>query len=252
MKEEHWTRARVAERIDWAPGLFTLRFDVRLEPFRPGQFVAVGVDSPDPDEKRLHRLYSIASAPSEPAEFFVVEVEGGSVSPFLSALHEGDEGWVYREAKGVFTLDRVPDAEVLWLVSTGTGLAPFLSMLRTDEPWNRFERVVLAQGARTNAELAYSEELARHAAGHPGRLSVVRSVTREAPMAGIYAGRLTEALEDGELARRAGVPLDPATSQMMLCGNPEMIKQMSAMLHERGFRDHRKREPGHLTYERYW
>ncbi len=162
MKEEHWVRARVAERIDWTTGLFTLRFEIPPGPFMAGQFVAVGIDADDPEgdgQKRVHRLYSIASAPGENAEFFLVEVEGGEVSPFLSTLHEGDEGWVHCDAKGVFTLDRVPPARDLWLVATGTGLAPFLSMIRTSEPWERFERIVIVQGVRLNSELDSDQEI---------------------------------------------------------------------------------------------
>ncbi len=255
MKEEHWAQVRVTDHLEWAPGLHTLRFDTALDSFRPGQFVAVGIDAPEDapgDEKRIHRLYSIASAPGEPAEFFIVEVPDGAVSPFLTHLQPGDSAWVHRDPKGVFTLDRVPDAEVLWLISTGTGLAPFISLIRTDEPWERFERIVVVQGARKNEELAYADEFERHRAKRGDRLSLVRTVTREDPEPGVYGGRITSALADGKLEEMAGVPLDPKTGQFMLCGNPAMIDEMTGMLHERGFRDNTRKEPGHLTFERYW
>ncbi len=253
MKEQDWIRARVTDRIDWTSELFTLRFDAELEPFRPGQFAAVGVDAPeDSNKKRIHRLYSIASAPGEPAEFFVIEVEGGEVSPFLSGLQPGDEGWVSRKPKGLFTLARVPEADVLWLVATGTGLAPFLSMLRTPEPWKRFDRIVVLQGARTNAELAYTEDFERHAAEHYGRFQRICCVTREEPGPGALSGRITEALEDGRLAETAGVKIDAATSHFMLCGNPAMIDQMSELLRARGLTDNTRKSPGNITFERYW
>ena len=257
MREHEWARAKVSERIDWAPGLFTLRFDLVLGDFRPGQFVAVGIDDDPPvDEagkrKRLHRLYSIASAPHAPAEFFIVEVENGAVSPFLSTLHPGDEGWITKYPKGLFTLDRVPEAPNLWLMSTGTGLAPFISLLRTEEPWDRFERIVVVYGVRANEELAYSEELEGYRRDGRAQFSVVRSVTREEPSPGVYAGRITAALEDGKLVEMAGVPLEPSSSQVMLCGNPAMIQQMTNLLKARGFLDNTKKTPGHLTFERYW
>ncbi|MEZ5065643.1 MAG: ferredoxin--NADP reductase [bacterium] len=251
MKEEAWQRATVTHRHEWTDGLFTLTTDLELD-FKPGQFVAIGL--PDENEKggRLHRLFSIASAPGKALEFFVVRVDGGALSPRLDRLRPGDDLWVHMAPKGVFTLDRVPSADNVWFLATGTGLAPFIAMLRTDEPWERFGKIVMVQGVRLKRDLAYLPELEAMSRAHGGKLVQVLSVTREECGPEIYHGRIPSAMDDGKLVELAGVPLTPETSQILLCGNPEMIKQVSAMLQERGFRNNSPKNPGHITFERYW
>jgi ferredoxin--NADP+ reductase len=249
MREDLWSRARVTDRIDWAAGLLTLRLDLGLS-FRAGQFVSLGL--PAEGGERVRRLFSIASAPGERLEFFGVRVDGGELSPDLADLDVGDDLWVHRTPRGTFTLDRVPDAANLWLVATGTGLAPYVSMLRTEEPWTRFERIVVVHGVRRLADRAYADEIARRSAEHGGRLAQVFAVSREEPGAGMFAGRVTDALARGELARLAGAELSSESSHVMLCGHPEMIEEMSALLAERGFRRNRRSSPGQVTAERYW
>jgi ferredoxin--NADP+ reductase len=251
MKAEHWKLAKVTDRKLWTDGLFTLTLDMPLD-FKPGQFVAIGL--PDEKEKggKLHRLFSIASAPGEMLEFFVVRVDGGALSPRLDALRPGDDLWVHAAPKGVFVLERVPSAKTLWLLATGTGLAPYIAMLRTPEPWERFERIVLVQGARLLRDLAYCDEMERMSQAHDGRLVQVNCVTREEVPDGVYHGRIPSALEDGKLMEMAGAELTPECSQILLCGNPEMIKQMESMLKERGFRNNSPKKPGQITFERYW
>jgi len=249
MAKAEWTSTTVEDRVDWAPGLFTLRIDTRLETFLPGQFVALGLDH---DGKRIERLFSIASAPHEPLEFLIQTVEEGELTPHLFALGVGDELFVRPDARGVFVLDRVPDAETLWMFATGTGIAPYVSMLRTETPWRRFSRIVLAHGVRHRADLAYHDELLRHSAEHGGQLRVLSFVTRESPPKGALAGRFTEALENGRLAAAAGADLTPETSQVLLCGNPDMIQQMTALLEARDFHPNRPKHPGHVTTERFW
>ena len=249
MKEEFWAKTKVTDRTTWTDGLFTLRLDTALDDFQPGQFVSIGLDG---EEKRIHRLFSIASAPGEPLEFFVVRVDGGELSPRLDELQPGDDLWVHMKANGVFVLDRVPDAENLWLMGTGTGLAPYVSMLRTATPWSRFRQLVLVQGTRLVRDLAYREEMNELSKAHGDRLSQVHCVTREEPDDGMYHGRIPSALEDGKLMEMAGVPLEPDRSQVLLCGSPEMIKQLTSMLEERGFKKNSPKNPGQISFERYW
>jgi len=142
-------------------------------------------------------------------------------------------------------LSEVPDAETLWLISTGTGLAPFLSILRTETPWRRFRKVVLVHAVRYAHELTYREMIA----ATPARY--VTFVSRE-QAAGSLAGRIPAAIADGRLEQAAGVELAPDTSQVMLCGNPQMLKDAAAALMARGLRKHRRRAPGHITVESFW
>ncbi len=242
-----WREAAIAHVHQWAPGLRTLRLAAALPPFRAGQFVRLGLE-----EGRLGRSYSMASAPGEPPEFLVVDVEGGALSPRLLALGVGDPVWVDPRPAGRFALERVPDAATLFLIASGTGLGPYVSMLRTPEPWERFDRLVVVHGVRVAAHFAYREELERRSQEHGGQLVWVGAVTREPAPEGALQGRVTDLLRSGALEAAAGERLDPARSQVMLCGNPAMVDEVQALLATRGLRRNRPRAPGHVTFEKYW
>lgn len=242
-----WAQGRVTGRVEWAEGLFSIQVEASVAPFRAGQFLNLGGFD---GERWVKRSYSVASAPGQPLEFFIVRVEEGALTPWLAALQPGDAVGVSREAAGHFTLELVPDAPILWLIATGTGLAPYLSMLRGEEPWARFGRVVLVHGVRRRADLAYADELSALSAAHGGRLTVVPVVSRDPEAPGVLHGRIPANLSAIEAA--AGAALAPETSQALLCGNPEMVEEVEALLAERGLRKNRKRAPGHVTTERYW
>lgn len=244
-----WREATITHRTDWAEGVWSVRLDQRLD-FQPGQFVNIGLDVAG---ERVRRAYSIASAPGEPVELLLTRVTGGALSPPLFALGEGDRFWIEDRAFGLLTLEFVPDfARDLWLLATGTGLAPFLSMLRSGVLLPRFDQVVVVNGARQNAHLSYEPVLHTLCDASAGRVKYLGFVTREDPSAGHHAGRITTAIEDGSLERLADVAFDPARSHVMLCGNPEMITEAIEKLASRGLKRHRRRDPGHITIEKYW
>jgi ferredoxin--NADP+ reductase len=243
-----WSAGHLIARRDWAPGLATLVVAAEVEPFAPGQFVNLALDLDGVIERRS---YSIASAPGKPLEFLVTEVVGGALTPRLLRLRPGDRLWVEPKPQGFFTLKWLPEARELWLVATGTGLGPFLSILASEEPWERFERVVLVHGVRDATQLAHREELLRLESERGGRFALVAALSREhAP--GVLHGRVTSLLGAGELERAAGTSVTPERSHVMLCGNPAMIEEMTSLLAARGLRKHRVRAPGHVTFEKYW
>jgi ferredoxin--NADP+ reductase len=237
----------VIARRDWDTGLFTLTLDARLA-FEPGQWVNLGLDR---DGELLRRSYSIASAPGAPLEVFVVEVEGGALTPALACKRVGDTIAIDDEPRGFFTLEHVPEGRDLWLVATGTGIGPFLSIVRSGVAADRFERIFLAHGVRHARQLGYRDELEKLAAESAERLRYLPTTSRERHE-GLLSGRLTEVLADGRLERGAGAPFDPQRSQVMLCGNPAMIEDMMAGLAKKGLKRHRRRDPGHITTEKYW
>lgn len=243
-----WSAGHLIARRDWAPGLSTLVVAAEVEPFAPGQFVNLALDIDGVIERRS---YSIASAPGKPLEFLVTEVVGGALTPRLLRLRPGDPILVEPKPQGFFTLKWLPPAPELWLVATGTGLGPFLSILASEEPWQRFERVVLVHGVRDATQLAHRDELLEIASKR-GRLTLVAALSREAASPDLLHGRITTLLAAGELERAAGTPIAPERTHMMLCGNPAMIEEMTSLLGARGLRKHRVRAPGHLTFEKYW
>jgi ferredoxin--NADP+ reductase len=178
-----------------------------------------------------------------------VIVPEGPLSPRLARLDQGDVLQVASNPAGFLVLSEVPDAEALWLVSTGTGIAPFLSILRTETPWRRFRNVVLVHAVRHTRELAYAELITNILQQRPS-FRYVTFVSREAAP-GSLAGRIPGAIRDGRLEAAAGIALDPR-SHVMLCGNPQMLKDARAALAERGMRKHRRRNPGHISVESFW
>jgi ferredoxin--NADP+ reductase len=179
-------------------------------------------------------------------------LDGGELSPALLSLAVGDHLLVDPRPQGFFTLKWVPPAEELWMIATGTGLAPFLSMLRTDEVWERSERIVLVHGVRESRHLTHADEIRALAEAHSDKLVEVGVVSREPAATGVVKGRIPAALGDGRLEAAAGLRLSLERSHLLLCGNPGMIDDVTQALEPRGFLRHRTRKPGHISSERYW
>jgi ferredoxin--NADP+ reductase len=199
----------------------------------------------------VSRSYSLASAPGAPLEVLLARVGEGALTPALFELKPGAGIVLDPKPQGFFTFDYVPPHRELWMLATGTGLGPFLSMLRSGQAFDRAERVILAHGTRSAAELAHREELEALVQARGGRFVYVPVLSREAA-AGSLRGRLTAVLPSGELEARAGSAIDAERSHLMLCGNPSMIDEVTSLLGARGLRRHRQRTPGHITTEKYW
>ncbi len=244
-----WSAGHLIARRDWAPGLSTLTVAAEIEPFEAGQFVNLALELGGVIERRS---YSIASPPGAPLAFLVTEVNGGVLTPHLQRLSPGDPLLVEPKPQGFFTLKWVPPAPEIWLVATGTGLGPFLSLLGSPELWQRFERVVLVHGVREARHLAHGDELRDLVARRAGQFVYLPATSREPAQGDVLHGRITTLLADGALERAAQTTLTPERSHVMLCGNPAMIEDMTAGLGARGLRKHRVRVPGHITVEKYW
>lgn len=227
--------------------------------FAAGQYARLGLRDAN---GLVWRAYSMVSSPAQEfLEFYGVLVPGGLFTTQLKTLKEGDGILVERQCYGFMTPDRFTDGEDLWMIATGTGVGPYISMLRDPYVWNSFRNLVLVHGARLSEEFSYSDELASYCRQAPfdrpsrAKLTVLRAVTREAPSPGnpqLLQGRVTTLLESGALEAAAGLPLTEAASRIMMCGNPEMIEDMRKLLHGRGLRPVRRALPGHFVTENYW
>lgn len=246
-----WTRGRVIERIDWNDKLFSLRIAADLADFIPGQFIKL---SQVQAGKRVARAYSLVNSPDKPyAEVLAVAVEDGLLSPQLQHLSVGDEIDISPTATGFMTLDEIPNnqGKHLWLFATGTAIGPFLSMLDTPEPWQRFERLVLVYGVREAKDLAYLEKLRAYEQGYGAQFTLCLCVTRE-QHDGALACRIPDGLTSGEIEQHVGLPLSATDSQVMICGNPGMISDAQAALMAKGLVKNLRRAPGQITVEKYW
>ena len=254
---DKYTVETITDVRPWTDNLFSFRTTRdRGYRFVPGQFARLGVNGAA-EGSIVWRAYSIASAAhDEHLEFFSVVVPGGQFTSRLAKLKEGDPIYVERKSYGFLTTDRFEAGKDLWMLATGTGLAPFLSILHDYETWEHYENLVLVQSVRTQPELAY-EDLIRGFEGSEyygefaHKLRYARIVTRE-PVPNTLRDRVTKLVASGVLEENIGLKLDHERSRIMLCGNPEMVEDSRRILTERGFRMSRRGDPGHLAVENYW
>ena len=184
-------------------------------------------------------------------EIFFNTVPEGPLSNRLASLNEGESIWLGDAIHGFLTLPQVPpEAKNLWLIATGTGVGPFLSILQTDEPWGRFNKISLIYGLRHLSNFCYSELIDDLKLKQPEKLNVIPCITGEKPLNGYY-GRVTEAIENGKLEEIANCKITTDSSHFMLCGNQAMIKDVSAILGEKGLTKHMRRDPGQISSEKY-
>jgi ferredoxin--NADP+ reductase len=243
-----WLQGTILENRAWTDSLFSLRVEAPRLAFEAGQFVRIGLDV---EGERIARPFSFVNAPGDPVlEFYGVIVPEGPLSPRLARLAAGDTLWVADNPAGWLIPSEVPPARELWLVATGTGIAPFLSILRTPAPWQRYQRVILVHGVRQATELVYRDVL-EEIQSQQKQFQIVSCVSRDQPPGALH-GRIPAAVADGRLEAAAGAPIGPERSQFMLCGNPAMLKDMQAALVARGLRKHRRRAPGQITVESFW
>lgn len=245
---------RILSVRHWTDTLFS--FTATRDPgfrFANGQFTMIGLEI---DGRPLLRAYSMASANHEATlEFFSIKVPDGPLTSRLQRIAESDTILVSRKATGTLIHDNLLPGETLYLLSTGTGLAPFASIIKDPDIYERFERVVLVHGCRQVAELAYGEaalaELqANEYLGETVRekLTYYPTVTRE-PFHN--RGRLTDLITTGKLFEDIdAAPLDPVADRLMLCGSPPMLAELRLILDERGFAEGNHSEPGHYVIEK--
>lgn len=262
---DKYTAERIVWIHPWAPNLFSFRL-TRYAGFRfaPGQFARLGVAKPDPDNPKnpsgtriVWRAYSIVSASDDAQlEFYSIVIPGGDFTSELARLRVGDIVYVEKLNYGFLTCDRFEGGKDLWLLATGTGLAPFISILWDPKTWDDYENLILVHSARYPNELAYQATIAAFSTherfrAHAGKLRYVPVVTR-AKVDGALDQRIPALLDSGRLESQVGLGLDPARSRVMICGNPDMITDTRKRMSTRGFATSRRGIPGQLAVENYW
>lgn len=244
-----WNQGKVVGQKQWNENLYSLYVEAEIEPYQSGQFARIGLEI---NGEIVGRPYSLVNPPTDrPLEFYYIEVAGGPLTSKLSQLKPGDTILVAPRANGFMIIDEVPQARDLWLIATGTGVGPFLSILATEKPWQRFERVILVYAVRTLSELSYQERIQQVQAKYSQQFSYVPILSREAADFAL-PGRIPQRFLDGSLEASAGVAVDVEHSQIMLCGNPQMVEDTTALLIERGLKRHKRKDPGQITVESYW
>lgn len=253
MSIEKFSVEKVLSVHRWTPTLFSFTMTRPAHfKFTAGQFARIGLKV---GEELVVRAYSVVSSPfDETLEFFSIVVPDGAFTSNLQHLKVGDELYLEKIPYGYLTLARYqqPLPHDLWLLATGTGLAPLLSMLQDFDTWSKYQKINLVYSVRTAAELAYVDRIQEIAEtfgeGHNG-FKFIPIITRD-PSAPLH-DRLPILIENGELEKSAGIELNPATSHVMLCGNPQMVDDTKEALKRRGLTMNRRGE-GNIAVENYW
>lgn len=244
----------VTEVHHWNDTLFSFK-STRDRGFRykNGHFTMIGIED---NGRPLLRAYSIVSANyEEELEFFSIKVPDGPLTSKLQHLKVGDEIYVSGKPTGTLTIDNLLPGKNLYLLSTGTGLAPFLSIIRDPETYEQYDKVILTHGVRMVNELAYRELITEHLPQHEyfgdeisEKLIYYPTVTREQYQ---FTGRLTDLITSGKLFDDIGLPrLNPETDRVMICGSPSLLKDCAHILDETGFKETRHGDLGNYVIER--
>lgn len=245
-----WLDATVVARTDWNDHLFSVRFSCPEFPaFKAGQFAKVGLEI---DGKVLSRPYSLVNGPDADAlEIIAVPVADGLLSPKLHELNVGDKLKVMAPPTGFLVLDEVPVSRDLWLLATGTGVGPFLSILSTAQAWENYQNIMLVYAVRWLHDFAYLDLIKTWQAAYPGRFHFVPVLSRESGD-GCLNGHIPALLAAGDIQQQVGLTINPEHSQIMLCGNPAMIEDSIQQLAKFGLSKHLRRSAGQISMERYW
>ena len=232
---------------------FTTTRDQALR-FSNGHFTMIGLRGEN--GKPLLRAYSIASANyEEHLEFLSIKVQDGPLTSRLQHIQVGDTIVVGRKPTGTLLIDYLTPAKRLYLIGTGTGWSPFMSIIRDPETYERFEQVILLHGVREVKELAYHDYITQELPQNEflgemvnKQLMYYPTVTREAF---VHQGRVTELLEDGQISTESSLPeLNPAEDRVMICGSPEMLRDLKALCERKGFVEGNTSTPGQYVIER--
>jgi ferredoxin--NADP+ reductase len=245
---------RVLSVHHWTDKLFT--FTTTRDPslrFSNGHFTMIGLRV---DNKPLMRAYSIVSANyEEHLEFLSIKVPDGPLTSRLQHIRAGDTVIVGKKPTGTLVVDRLRPGKRLYMLSTGTGVAPFMSIVRDPETYESFEQVILVHGVRQVDELAYHDLLVEHLPNHEFLGELVSSKLRYYPTVTRQAyrnmGRVTELIGSGKMFEDLQVPaLDPANDRVMICGSPAMLRDLKHLLEGRGFEEGNTSTPGDFVIER--
>lgn len=246
-----WLQGEVIDKKQWCADLFSIRIKLEVDlPFIAGQFVIVGLDYKG---AKIHKPYSLINTPEDDfLEVHLNTVQNGKFSPLLTDVNKGDTVYISNKPSGLLTLEEVPDGvKNLWLCATGTGIGPFLSILHTDEPWQRFNNIIVCYSTKTANEMAYRDDFEALENRYPEQFHFIPFVTREQTSNAIHS-RLTTFLASGELEKQLGLSLKPDSNHVMLCGNSSMLDDATQILEKKGLRRHSRQQPGNIAIEKYF
>lgn len=246
---EKWAQGEVLSIKHWTESLYSIRISAPEVKFTAGQYTKVSLNI---NNEVVARPYSFVNSPSENfLEFYSVSVPNGPLSNELQRLKNGDPINVGLKGNGFLVLDEIPKVENIWMLATGTAIGPYLSILKTKESWEKFKNVILVHAVRYSKELTYQKTISELKEMYGERFIYVTYVSREYSESSLD-GRIPKSIANGKLEKEADIKMSPENTHIMLCGNPEMVKDTTVELKKIGLKKHRRNSPGHITTENYW
>lgn len=245
-----WVKGKVTKIIHWTDSLFSIQVEAPVDKFIAGQFAKLALDI---DGKRIQRAYSYVNSPNDSClEFYLVIVPEGKLSPYLHRLPVGSELMITKQAAGFFVLDEIPSCDTLWMLATGTAIGPYLSILQEARSLDRFRQLILVHAVRFMNDLSYLPLMQHLQQHYNGKLKIQTIISRENHV-GSLTGRIPALMTSGQLEAATGFTINARDSHVMLCGNPQMVRDtQQTLIDNYQMQKHLRRKPGHITSENYW
>ncbi|WWO98751.1 MAG: ferredoxin--NADP(+) reductase [Candidatus Dasytiphilus stammeri] len=248
----NWVVAKVIQIRHWTENLFTLKVHAAISPFIAGQFAKIALEI---NHKRIQRAYSYVNAPSDKdLEFYIVTVKGGKLTPYLHDLKIANNLLISKQACGFFTLKEIPTCKNLWMLATGTGIGPYLSILQEGKDLDRFDQIVLVHSVRYARDLCYLPLMQQLKQRYNEKLNIQTIVSRES-IPGSLLGRIPALIAEGKLEESLKIEINFENTHVMLCGNPNMVRETQEILKKnKKMSKHLRhgKDIGHITTEHYW
>ena len=246
---EKWVHGEVVNVKHWTESLYSVSVSAPEVKFVAGQYTKLSLSLKN---EEVARPYSFVNSPDEEfLEFYSVSVPNGPLSTAMQTLKKGDSIKVGPRGNGFLILEEIPNVENIWMLATGTAIGPYLSILKTKDSWNKFKKVVLVHAVRYKKELTYQDTINTLKEEYKDRFIYITYVSREDSEYSLK-GRIPKDISNGVLEKKADLKMKSDNTHVMICGNPEMLKDTTVELKKIGLKKHRRNSPGHITTENYW
>ncbi|MFI4847387.1 MAG: FAD-binding oxidoreductase [Candidatus Makana argininalis] len=245
-----WVKGNLINIKHWTENIFTLILNAPVNFFIPGQFTKIRLKI---NNKKIHRSYSYVNPPKcKNLEFYLVSIKTGKFSKYLNFLQKGDDIYLRKESYGSFILNNIKSCKNLWMISTGTAIGPYLSILNQKDITNKFEKIILVHSVCLNKEFNYEKKITIIKNKYKNKLLMQKIISREKTY-GSISGRIPILIYNGLLEYSVNLNINSKDSHVMLCGNPNMIKDTTKILEKyKGMRKNLFNNNGNITIENYW
>ena len=246
---EKWVHGEVVNVKHWTESLYSVSVSAPEVKFVAGQYTKLSLSLKN---EEVARPYSFVNSPDEEyLEFYSVSVPNGPLSSAMQTLKKGDSIKVGPRGNGFLILEEIPHVENIWMLATGTAIGPYLSILKTKDSWDKFKKVVLVHAVKYKKELTYQDTINTLKEEYKDRFIYISYVSREDSEYSLK-GRIPKDISNGVLEKKADLKMKSDNTHVMICGNPEMLKDTTVELKKIGLKKHRRNSPGHITTENYW